>query len=121
MIYLIIQNERIVGYQTFDVPNTTPYDKEWDNKYLNGKYGLVNGEIVELGFTKECLEENEQLHKDELRNKRKPLLEAFDLWEKAVLRGRENDSQEVMDWYRSLLDLDEIAFENIPKEIKYYL
>ena len=57
----------------------------------------------------------------ELRLKREPLLIAFDKWEKAVLRGREEDSAEVMQWYQDLLDLKEEAFENVPERIKYYM
>lgn len=57
----------------------------------------------------------------ELRIKRKYLLNAFDKWEKAVIRGREIDSPEIMDWYQNLLDLKEEAFEDIPERIKYYL
>lgn len=58
---------------------------------------------------------------DELRARREPLLEAFDKWEKAVLRGRETDSVVIMGWYQDLLDLIPSAFENIPERIKYYL
>ncbi len=56
-----------------------------------------------------------------LRETRKPLLEAFDKWEKAVLRGRETDDASVMAWYSKLLDLDENAFTNVPQRIRYYL
>lgn len=59
--------------------------------------------------------------KAELRIKREPLLEAFDKWEKAVLRNREQDSVVIMGWYQDLLDLIPSAFENIPERIKYYL
>ena len=55
------------------------------------------------------------------RIKRSPLLNAFDKWEKAVLRGREEDKGYIMSWYYDLLDLKEYAFENVPEEIKYYL
>ena len=48
-------------------------------------------------------------------------LEAFDKWEKAVLRGREEDSEDIMFWYRNLLDLKEETFNNVPERIKYYL
>lgn len=58
---------------------------------------------------------------DELRARREPLLEAFDKWEKAVLRGREQDSVMVMGWYQDLLDLVPGAFENIPERVQYYL
>lgn len=56
-----------------------------------------------------------------LRNERIPLLEAFDKWEKAVLRGRETDSVIIMDWYKNLLDLKDEAFDNIPERVRYYL
>ena len=58
---------------------------------------------------------------DELRARREPLLEAFDKWEKAVLRGREQDSVVIMGWYQDLLDLVPSAFENIPERVQYYL
>lgn len=59
--------------------------------------------------------------KDHLRAKRGSLLTAFDKWEKAVLRGREQDDYMIMSWYRDLLDLKDSAFENVPEKIKYYL
>lgn len=72
--------------------------------------------------------ENEQrivyspaLKKAQLRVKREPLLIAFDKWEKAVIRGREEDSAEIMQWYQDLLDLVESAFENVPERINYYM
>ena len=57
------------------------------------------------------------------RKKRDTIFPAFDLWEKAVLRGREEDSPEIMQWYQDILDLKEDAFkeENIPERIKYYM
>lgn len=58
---------------------------------------------------------------ERLRFKRKPLLIAFDKWEKAVIRGREEDSAKIMSWYYDLLDLKENAFTNIPERIKYYM
>lgn len=63
---------------------------------------------------------DEQL-KTILRTRREKLLSAFDKWEKAVLRGREQDDYIIMAWYRDLLDLKESAFTNIPKRIEYYL
>ena len=63
----------------------------------------------------------EEAFKDIQRAKRTPLLNAFDKWEKAVLRGREQDDYVIMSWYHDLLNLTETAFENIPLRIKYYL
>ncbi len=57
----------------------------------------------------------------DLRSRREPLLLAFDKWEKAVMREREQDDEMVMSWYRNLLDLQESAFADIPERIKYYL
>ena len=58
-----------------------------------------------------------------LRSKRYFLLQAFDKWEKAVLRGREVEDDTIMQWYQDILDLKESAFEeaNIPERIKYYM
>ena len=59
---------------------------------------------------------------EKLREKRNLLLGAFDLWEKAVLRGREEDSEEIMQWYQDILDLNENSIlDNIPEKITYYL
>lgn len=55
------------------------------------------------------------------REERKQLLTAFDKWEKAVVRGRETDNNEVMNWFEALLDLKDEAFVNIPERVKYYL
>lgn len=68
-------------------------------------------------------EQNEQRAKNELRLIRKPLLLAFDKWEKAVLRGREIDDSSVLEWYENILNLVASAFEdeNIPARIKYYM
>lgn len=64
-----------------------------------------------------------EIRKIKKRNIREKFLPAFDLWEKAVIRGREEDSPEIMQWYKDILDLKPDAFkdENIPDRIKYYL
>ena len=60
-------------------------------------------------------------HVENLRQRRNPLLDAFDKWEKAVLRGRETDDETIMQWFNDLLDLKENAFADIPERINYYL
>ncbi len=99
----------------------------------NPAYGKSVEEIKAIVEpAKEAWDETEEIYvykpytdeeyKDILRSKRVRLLEAFDKWEKAVLRGREADNLAIMDWYEDLLDLVESAFEedNIPKKIKYF-
>lgn len=88
------------------------YDEDGNQ---TGTETRVTGRILKKVWTDE-----EEL-KNILRAKRNSLLNAFDKWEKAVLRGREKDKEYIMSWYYDLLDLKEYAFENIPEEIKYYL
>lgn len=88
------------------------YDK--DGKQI-GTEVRITGRILKKVWT------DEDEIKNMLRTKRSRLLNAFDKWEKAVLRGREDDKNFIMSWYYDLLDLKEYAFENIPEEIKYYL
>lgn len=60
-----------------------------------------------------------------LRDKRKVLLNAFDTYNINVTRGfiKENEEQKqaIVEWYQSILDLDENAINNPPERIKYYL
>ena len=74
--------------------------------------------LVYIPYTEEELAEHKLA---KLRQKRKPLLEAFDIWEKAVLRGREQDDETIMVWYQAILDLNEEAIENVPERIKHYI
>lgn len=80
-------------------------------------YAIVDGKLVERDKTAEL----RQISLNSLRRQREPLLVAFDKWEKAVIRGRERDSNIVMTWYEDLLDLKDKAFTIIPECIKYYL
>ena len=119
----IIKNNEIIEEQPkgyYKVVNE--YYKEVDNiqmiddvETVVGKKKIITGRDVEWVWTDE-----EELKKQR-RNERKPLLDAFDKWEKAVLRGRELDDEKVMTWYQLLLDLEETAFESIPPRVRYYL
>ena len=74
--------------------------------------------LIYVPFT---AEEMNLQKKQLLRQRRVILLEAFDKWEKAVMRSRELDDSSIMEWYYKLLDLDEYSIENIPTRIQYYL
>lgn len=121
-VYIKTDSEgRIVKYSgiQFDGYNqNSQLNSEQIMSITLNKTGLINGELVELGYNDEYI--NEQVL-NELRKRRTVLLEAFDIWEKAVVRGRETDSAFVMDWYNDLLDLKQEAFDNIPKSIQKYL
>lgn len=75
------------------------------------------------------LKPNKHFTTMQFRHFRKELFQAFDIWEKNVLRGREQDSQEVLDWYQTMLDFPDSITENttfqdypqIPEVLKNYL
>lgn len=83
----------------------------------NGTFTLVTPEDE----IKKIEDEN---YKETLRSRRVYLLNAFDKWEKAVMRGREEDDVLVMQWYAKILDLDSESIENeeiYPDRVKYYM
>lgn len=90
-----------------------------------GKTKLINGVIVQPTIsTEEVIETN----KKKFRSYRKTVFEGFDIWEKNVLRGREQDSQIVINWYNQMLDFTDnitedtktIDYPTIPEAIKKY-
>lgn len=122
---LFIKHHAAVDY----VPAKTHY--EIIKTYDNGGQDLLEVIDVEEQRAEDAYDEYEDIQiyvpytSDELKNiyrmKRIPLLDAFDKWEKAVLRGREIDDPLIMDWYYKLLDIKQIAFDNIPNRIIYYM
>lgn len=121
----LLLNEKniVVGFQTSPlIEDETLFDVEVESIYLGYSY-VKNG--VFYSNKQQAIKEIDEKMKEEkldfLRLKRKPLLEAFDKWEKAVLRGREEDSVSVMNWYKAILDLNEIDMDFYPDVIAYYL
>lgn len=59
------------------------------------------------------------------RNLRQPLLNAFDIYKSNVYYGVIVESAAehtaILEWYKSLLDLDRAALENPPAAIKKYI
>lgn len=63
------------------------------------------------------------------RKYRERQFKAFDLWEKAVIRGRESDETNVMEWYQSMKNFPILITETTtaanypvtPEVIKKYL
>lgn len=72
---------------------------------------------------------DEELVKDKelntLRTKREPLLRAFDIYKSNLIVGvlilSEDEKQEVITWYNSILDLDADAINNPPEIISKYI
>ena len=69
--------------------------------------------------------ELEEIRKNKLRQKRKPLLQAFDTYKTNVFYGivqeTAYDKLKIIAWYEGIKALDEEAINNIPDAIKYYL
>lgn len=107
MLYRVVKEEESGGRETEliedepDIPAQEAYDEYEDIQV----YVPYNAEEL----------------KNMLRAKRIPLLNAFDKWEKAVLRGREVEDGTIMSWYYALLNLQEMAFDIVPERIEYYL
>lgn len=67
----------------------------------------------------------EEVRKNKLREDREPLLQAFDTFKlnlviEAISIPKDN-KKDVIDWYNAILDLDEDAIKNPPKEVSKYL
>lgn len=94
-----------------------PYENKEAFEKVFGYSKKFNGNALVDMTAEEIAEKNA----NRLRCKRKYLLEAFDKWEKAVIRGRETEDSMIMLWYNMILDLNAAAFTSIPERIKYYL
>jgi hypothetical protein len=86
-------------------------------EYFDQKY--VNGEFIS---DTELIEENK---KNNLRDKRASLLEAFDRYKtNLIIKAIEisdEEQAEIIAWYHSVLDLDENSINNPPEKITYYI
>lgn len=60
-----------------------------------------------------------------IRQLREPLLSAFDIYKTNVQYGIEYETelehQQIVSWYRGLLDLSLDCIENVPYQVKKYL
>lgn len=97
--------------------------QETDEEIVRGYGGqlVFKRETETEEYKREAAKKQKEQRLQELRGNRVKLLEAFDKWEKAVLRGRAEDDAEIMNWYRDILDLKAEAFENVPEAVRYYL
>lgn len=97
--------------------------QETDEEIVRGYGGqlVFKRETETEEYKREAAKKQKEQRLQELRGNRVKLLEAFDKWEKAVLRGRAEDDAEIMNWYRDILDLKAEALENVPEAVRYYL
>lgn len=101
-------------------------DVEWVVEVEGVEYQPAREEIedicVYVPYTSEELLENKKIL---LRERREPLLAAFDKYKSNINYGIESEDeaqrQKIIAWYKLLLELDEFAFNNIPERVQYYL
>ncbi|MCK9470202.1 MAG: hypothetical protein M0Q88_00420 [Bacilli bacterium] len=87
---------------------------------------LLKNLYLQNKITKEELLERRFIY---FRILREQQFKAFDIWERAVLRGRETDDQDVMTWYQEMLDFPDTiteltSYEDypvLPAALKKYL
>lgn len=109
-----------------------------DVKDQESNFGIVEQDVTEqelenLAFLYYDADKNslyvdeqsrQEYEKDKLREARKQELLAFDRYKTNVLLGIDEDvkvSDEIVLWYRKVLDLDIDAIYNPPARIQYYL
>lgn len=75
----------------------------------------------DLDLLKSLPEEQKNVY----RQRREPLLNALDIYDKNVSKGRitetETEKAEVDKWYNALLNLEEWAFDSVPEKVKKYI
>lgn len=91
---------------------------------MNGK-AIIKERLITLDDMGRLAERlPQEAFKNAKRQLRKPLLNALDIYDKNVSKGRvaETDEQKqtVDEWYRDICDLKDKAFMNIPLEVKKY-
>lgn len=131
--YKLNEDKTFKEWQIYPIDEDLP-TLEIDNPKIIkvGKTKLINGEIVQPEIPKSSKATDEEmllLKQNIFRGFRKKCFIAFDIWEKAVLRGREEDSEDIMNWYQDMLDFPESItkdmtkddYPEIPEIIKYYL
>lgn len=70
---------------------------------------------------------NTDYEKEYLREQRKSLLKAFDVYKTNVQYGIENETEEehqyILEWYKGILDLniEYFKWDNIPPKINHYM
>lgn len=59
------------------------------------------------------------------RSLRKPILTAFDVYKTNIMYGidaeTEQEHNDIVDWYKQVLDLKQEAIDNVPPKIKRYM
>jgi hypothetical protein len=116
-------------WQVYPIEDNLPKLEIEDPRVIKlGITKLINGNIVQPTPQETSIDVIEK-NIGRFRGFRKKIFEAFDIWEKNVLRGREQDNQEVINWYNQMLaftnniteDTKIIDYPTVPEVIKKYV
>lgn len=121
-------NNIILGFATYPISeNDITHDVNPEDIYINYSYIDESGNFVsnKEAFDLDMVERKKQAKIENLRASREPLLIAFDKYKSNVYYGIESETlaerENIMAWYKAVLDLDETALQNAPVKIKYYV
>ena len=109
--YILAMSETPLGDSVqMELPQDFNYDYQ-------GCYKFEDGEFV---FDEEKAQDYSL---NDLRSERILILQAFDIYKTNVVYGieEETNKEEMMSWYKDILDLKREAFSRIPEQIKRYM
>ena len=118
-------------WQVYPIVDDLPKLEIADPRIIKvGVTKLINGKIVQPEETTPTEDEIIERNKKVFRGYRDMIFRrGFDVWEKNVLRGREQDSEEVVSWYNQMLNYTTLIAKNTtvndypktPDAIKKYI
>lgn len=109
--YIMATSETPLGNSIeLELPEDFNYDYQGCYKYENNK--LVYDE-----------EKSKDYSLNDLRAERVLILQAFDIYKTNVIYGieEETNKEEMLTWYKDILDLKSEAFNNIPEQVQRYM
>lgn len=116
-------------WQVYPIEDDLPKLEIEDPRVIKlGVTKLINGIIVQPSIQQTQISELER-NKIRFRRFRKKMFEGFDIWEKNVIRGREQENQAVINWYQVMLNFPDTIttntevsdYPNTPDVIKKYI
>lgn len=116
-------------WQVYPIEDDLPKLEIEDPRVIKlGVTKLINGDIVQPTPQETSIDVIEKNIR-RFRGFRKKIFEAFDIWEKNVLRGREQENQAVINWYQVMLNFPDTIttntevsdYPNTPDVIKKYI
>lgn len=116
----IVLNENKYIMATSETPLGNSIETELPegfNYEYQGCYKYENGEFI---YDEEKAKDNSL---NDLRAERVLILQAFDIYKTNVIYGieEETNKEEILSWYKDILDLKQEAFENIPEQVQKYM